>query len=264
MDRLDGIRFVLAYEAGRHRWPSEHYPATFRHVLRAATDAELGFIPKRRRRNALQHVSERRAADASSRTQPADFDGSGLRTTNGDVDRCGVLAARASPAISALVNALLRPFISDAPEPSRRPAAIEALTAAMSRARTAYQHSRYGAAAAALPGLMTDIQRVRGVLSAHQAAALEAEACQVASGLLLKYGEPALAALAAERCRTASERSEDELATACGARAFAHWLTAVGHASEGAQLAVDGSDRLAAASVCASRRPKTVLQEGVG
>jgi hypothetical protein len=44
-------RFVLAYEAGRHRWPSAQYRAAFRHVLRVATDAELGFSPSRRRRN---------------------------------------------------------------------------------------------------------------------------------------------------------------------------------------------------------------------
>ena len=44
-------RFVLAYEAGRHRWPSAHYRAAFRHVLRVATDAELGFTPRRRPRD---------------------------------------------------------------------------------------------------------------------------------------------------------------------------------------------------------------------
>ncbi|GIF01122.1 hypothetical protein [Paractinoplanes rishiriensis] len=44
-------RFVLAYEAGRYWWPSAHYRAAFRHVLDVATDAELGFTPKRQRRD---------------------------------------------------------------------------------------------------------------------------------------------------------------------------------------------------------------------
>src|SRR4051794_6494169 len=43
-------RFVLAYESGRYRWPSEHYRTAFRHVLRVTTDAELGFSPRRKRR----------------------------------------------------------------------------------------------------------------------------------------------------------------------------------------------------------------------
>jgi hypothetical protein len=33
---------VSGYEAGRHRWPSRQYRAAFRHVLKVATDAELG------------------------------------------------------------------------------------------------------------------------------------------------------------------------------------------------------------------------------
>ncbi|GIE99819.1 hypothetical protein [Paractinoplanes rishiriensis] len=44
-------RFVLGYEAGRYWWPSANYRAAFRHVLKAATDAELGFTPKRHRRS---------------------------------------------------------------------------------------------------------------------------------------------------------------------------------------------------------------------
>lgn len=41
-------RFVSGYENGRFWWPSRHYRAAFRHVLRA-TDAELGFRRSRRR-----------------------------------------------------------------------------------------------------------------------------------------------------------------------------------------------------------------------
>lgn len=41
-------RFVSGYENGRFWWPSRHYRAAFRHVLRA-TDAELGFRRSRQR-----------------------------------------------------------------------------------------------------------------------------------------------------------------------------------------------------------------------
>ena len=129
-------RFVLAYEAGRYRWPSAHYRAAFRHVLRAATDAELGFTPKRRSRKPLQHANERGVEDASSGTQPKGPVGADFLATDGDVDRRGVLAALASPAMAALVRAVLRPFIWDTPQPARRPAATEPLTAALCRVRT--------------------------------------------------------------------------------------------------------------------------------
>jgi hypothetical protein len=239
-------RFVLAYEAGRYWWPSAHYRAAFRHVLRAATDAELGFTPKRRRRSGLQRGNELEEADASSRAHVPAVGDTEPRPRDVDGSRRRVVVGLASPAIAALIGAVLRPFIGDQPNSSTKPAAPGALTAALSEVRRAYQHSRYGAAVVALPDLLANVQRVRADIEGQQVAALEAEAYQVASGLLLKCGEPALAAIAAERCRTAAERSEDELAIACGARAFAHCLMASGHASEGAELAVNFADRLAA------------------
>jgi tetratricopeptide (TPR) repeat protein len=42
-------RFVSAYENGRFWWPSQHYRAAFRHVLRVETDADLGFRRSRGR-----------------------------------------------------------------------------------------------------------------------------------------------------------------------------------------------------------------------
>ncbi len=123
---------------------------------------------------------------------------------------------------------------------------LEELAAAVSRVRRAYQHSQYAAASTALPEVLTGIRHAQSDLDVRQVAALEAEAYQVASGLLLKGGEPVLAAVAADRCTAAAERTDNELTIACGARAFAHCLMAVGHAQEGVRLVIMAADRLSA------------------
>ncbi|WP_203789606.1 hypothetical protein [Paractinoplanes rishiriensis] len=73
-------RFVLAYEAGRYWWPSAHYRAAFRHVLDVATDAELGFTPKRRRRRGLHAPAN--SADVNPLAEFADK----ADDAQGDVD----------------------------------------------------------------------------------------------------------------------------------------------------------------------------------
>ncbi|WP_285689922.1 hypothetical protein [Actinoplanes sp. NBRC 103695] len=157
-----------------------------------------------------------------------------------------VVAGLVSPAIAALIDVMVSPFDRDPPNAAERPIEADELAAAVSQSRRAYQHSEYAAASATLPTVFAGIRSSKKTLNDRRLAALEAEAYQVASGLLLKGGKPVLAAVAAERCTAAAERTGDEVLIACGARAFTHCLMASGHAREGVRLAISAADRLSA------------------
>jgi hypothetical protein len=261
-------RFVSAYEAGRHRWPSRQYRAAFRHVLKVSTDAELGFYPDRRRRRpsaADASVRPLRAGQSSDGDQAHPqvaklIDSPDTGESNADMNRRQVMAGLVSPVVTALLTSV--PGMSVRAQQRRREddPDTDALAAELSKVRKAYQHSRYAAAMAALPELLADIHHEPKRHDARRLAALEAEAYQVASGLLLKNGEPILATIAAERCAAAAERSGDQLAIGCGARAYAHCLMAVGHPREAVRLVVASADGLS--GQVDSRRPAALSVHG--
>jgi transcriptional regulator with XRE-family HTH domain len=191
-------------------------------VLGAEDPSQIGLIAERR---------------LPTRTRPAN-----PRAVESDINmnRRQVVAGLMTPALATLVGMVAGPREQEEPVRTARPVTREELEATLAGVRTAYQHSRYLTATAALPRVLAGLHR----LPADKSAALAAEAYRVASGLLLKGGESVLAAIAAERCAAAAERTEDELTIASSTRAVAHCLIAVGHAREGTRLAIKGADRL--------------------
>ncbi len=260
-------RFVCGYEAGRHRWPSRQYRAAFRHVLQASTDAALGFRPDRRHRTPSAVNTHERSlyvghcsGGDETRTAAALIDSSTTEESNADMNRRHVMAGLASPVVTALLNSV--PGRIDRAEPRCREQDrdVDALTVEVSKVRRAYQHSRYAAAMTALPELLVGTQGDGKGRDARRLAMVQAEAYQVASGLLLKSDEPVLATIAAERCAAAAEQSENELTIGCGARAYAHCLIAVGRPEEAVRLAVAATDRLSAQ--VSSRQPAALSVHG--
>ena len=74
-------RFVSAYENGRFWWPSQHYRAAFRHVLRVTTDTELGF---RRSRGRARPASDAKAPLATDRRPSETVAGRALHAGSGN------------------------------------------------------------------------------------------------------------------------------------------------------------------------------------
>ncbi|WP_051798828.1 hypothetical protein [Catenuloplanes japonicus] len=109
--------------------------------------------------------------------------------------------------------------------------------------RRAYQSSRYRQALTMLPPALSAL--ASGAHDDARATALTSEAYQVASGLLLKFGDPVLAAIAAERSITAARACGDPLAVASSMRAVAHGLLAGGHAAHASRAAETAAHKLA-------------------
>jgi transcriptional regulator with XRE-family HTH domain len=107
---------------------------------------------------------------------------------------------------------------------------IAALSAAVTASRHAYQACCYSHLAGELPGLIAMLDMECARLPQPAAYRLAAEAFQVASGLLLKIGDYALATLAADRSIRAARSSEDPVTVASSARAVTHALMTSGHA----------------------------------
>jgi len=72
---------------------------------------------------------------------------------------------------------------------------------------------------------------------------LRAAVYQVASGLLLKLDDIALAAVAADRSMTAARTSGDPLTIASSTRCLVHTLTASGHLVEATSLAISAAEQ---------------------
>jgi hypothetical protein len=212
--------------------------SALRVVLRVEDAAQVGLIAERRLPTRTGPTIPREGRPRAERPS--------LGKSDIDMNRRQLVAGLMTPALAALVGAVAAPRASDEPNSPSNLRAREELEAALAKVRRAYQHSRYLAATAALPAVLAGVRRTGTGTNVRWSAAMAAEAYQVASGLLLKGGEPVLAAIAAERCAAAAERTEDELAIASSVRAVAHCLTAVGHAREGVRLAINGADRLSA------------------
>ncbi|GAA3948233.1 hypothetical protein [Actinoplanes auranticolor] len=217
--------YIGHLEQGRHRWPQARRRDAFREVLGAATDAELGFYINRRARR--------------SRAEEAD----------GDVKRRTLLqqfVAAASPQAASLVATLTAYPNRDSAAGTDSHANVDSLNGRVVKVRAAYQSGRYATAFAQLPGLINELQTVVPGTEPLQRRwqTVTAEAYQVASGLLLKADEAALALVAADRSITAAHASGSPLSIGSSARAVVHTLLASGHPGRAAHLAVTAAQQL--------------------
>jgi hypothetical protein len=120
------------------------------------------------------------------------------------------------------------------------PPSVTELANATAVAKRSYQACHYTLALDQVASLLSRLQAVRSEANAEQRLSVEtiaAAAYQVAGSLLLKFGDTALAAMAADRSMDAALRSQDPLPVAASARLLTHALMSAGHTTRAQQLA---------------------------
>jgi len=157
--------------------------------------------------------------------------------------------AAARPSLAGLVTHLTSYPSSASPGGAIEAVDLNTVSSLVSAVRAAYQHSRYRQATEGLVRLLTDLDAAAATFDgdlACRVAALQAEAYQVASGLLLKADDPTLATLAADRSIAAARRSGDPLVAASSIRSVAHALLSCGHAGRSVEVGVTAAQGLRA------------------
>lgn len=127
------------------------------------------------------------------------------------------------------------------------PVDLSALEQRVTAAKHAYQACQYTAAVEALVPLLTDVRAAVAAAGEHercQAQGIVAAAYQVAAGVLLKFGDTSIAAMAADRSMTAAATSGDPVVIGSSARAVTHTLMRSGHQRHAARLAAAEAERL--------------------
>ncbi|RLU92155.1 hypothetical protein CTZ27_20060 [Streptomyces griseocarneus] len=232
------VRQVRRWESGRPGWP--HPPArTVLQALLLCPVEELGFS---------RPVRGVRGADGGRASQ----DG---RVKRRDFVTCS-LAAIGAVSVPTSPDEFLAETMSDPLDRLRNvltgavacaidPSAPEALVRASASAKRQMQQCRYSQLARNLPGLLLEIEPVRG--SAEERRRVDhvaVEAYHVAASLFLKHDDAPSAWIAAERAMTAARRIGDPRAIASASRILTHAVTAVGHCRQGVGVAVRGADEI--------------------
>jgi len=169
--------YISKLEVGKHYWPNALYREAFRHVLHAASDAELGFYARRRPGN-LAEASPPGAGAVRSAVGAGEE-----RSRLPDLVRMAILAADS---------------VDDGPAEK----SLERLQSLATHTHLAYQRADYDGALVLVPALMAATSTLtEGGADPRHAEAAAAEAHLAVSKLALKFGDAQLAWLAGDRAR---------------------------------------------------------------
>ncbi|GAB1691898.1 hypothetical protein [Krasilnikovia sp. M28-CT-15] len=154
-----------------------------------------------------------------------------------EVAMSGVVAA---PAVASLLDALFSP-VCPADEPVES-SSLPHLVAGVAEAKTDYQACRYERVLDRLDTLMPAVATARARLPIGgdqriQFDLLATDLYHVVGSVLLKYGDPAAALMAAERSSRCGHDSGDPTAIGTGARIMTHALMSNGYSHHAAALA---------------------------
>jgi hypothetical protein len=145
----------------------------------------------------------------------------------------------------------LTPYGLDPLDPARHlPPTVAELAAMTSAAKLAYQACQYASLLDQLPALLTAAGSALDDASDDNGAvanAIRANAYQVVGSLMLKLGDTALAAIAADRSMTSAVASQNPLAIGSSARIVTHSLMSSGHDVRAVEIATSAAHRLDAA-----------------
>jgi hypothetical protein len=268
-------KYIGKLERGTYRWPNNCYREALRHVLNAASDAQLGFHITRRQADAIARDAQPGVSDldpqpvlerAGSARRPVGFrptdNGSRQLSADGDVDRRGALqlgsafavGLTGSPSVgrhdraAGLWQALMgyRPW--GLPEDGDGCPSLGELTAQVNQAKRAYQACKYGQVLQLLPSLLVRARLAGDAATGTDSSAVQsaiADAFQVTGSVLLKLGDSTLAAFAAERSMQAALRSQNPVTIGASTRIVVHTLTGGGHASAASDVAGRAAQQLA-------------------
>lgn len=207
-------------------------------VVRSWKRWEHGTVPSRLYRPLLArllYLEDGALGDEARSVLPRDDDSACAR---GDGD----VAASLGP----LVQTLLYRELSDGRTDWELD--VAELRSAVASLKRAYQACQYADASHQLGGLLGTFDAVEMSCAEDELRAvdgLNAAAHHVAASMLLKFGEGALACVAADRSMTAARRSGDPLALGTSTRVLSRALLATGHAAEAMASAEAGAARLA-------------------
>lgn len=124
---------------------------------------------------------------------------------------------------------------------------LTALEQRVADAKRAYQACRYSRAVEALVPLLAAVRAAADTAddgNRCRAQALIAAAYQLAAGILLKFGDNSIAAMAADRSMSAAATSREPVTIGSSARAVTHTLMRSGHHRNAARLAAAEAERL--------------------
>ncbi len=174
-----------------------------------------------------------------------------------------VTAATLSPQVAKGLGRLAAALTAFTHEPPMRDGtSLGLLTAAVTRSRRSYQACRYAELLDGLPTLLSAVRYAGQQFTADRAAEtiqmLSAETYQTSASVLLKFGDPGLALLAADRSLDQARRSGDPIAIASSARVLSHALMAGGHPQRAAEFACSTSDDLRRAGFRSSPESQAV------
>jgi tetratricopeptide (TPR) repeat protein len=183
-----------------------------------------------------------------------------MKATDDEVHRRDVLrigglaavgmAALSQPALAAHLGEIARaltPYNLSEPSTDTQAPQLAALARAVASAKRNYQACRYAAVLGELPALLDDANLACSVMSGddlRQAHHLAADAYQVVGSVMLKLGDSALAALAADRSMVAAIRNEDPAVIGASARIITHSLMSGGYARRAVEIATRAAERM--------------------
>lgn len=227
--------YVGKLELGKHRWPRARCREAFRHVLKAASDAEIGFF-----------ITRDAMSSGAVMPQPGVVDAPvGAGGVETEMDRRDLLTSVVTPGLTAVVAAVLSPLADDSCSGIDVDSHLHEVAGRLAAIRGAYQHSRYAFAAQALAGLLRELARLEAAGADRQRlAVISAQAHQVAASVLLKGEQPVVAAVAAERSVAAARVWGDEVTIASSMRAVVHTVICGGQPKQAASLAIRSARRL--------------------
>ncbi|WP_203981319.1 hypothetical protein [Planosporangium flavigriseum] len=189
--------YVGKLERGQHRWPGELYREAFRTVLKAASDADLGF-----------YIIRTFAGECGDPVAAGDH----------DLGNRGCLDDSSAAVLEGLRSALnvYRP-LTDSGECGQPVGAIEVAAAQI---HDVYQRADYDAAGRMLPDLIRDAHELAVRSSGGQrqrALRVQAATYIAASKLASKAGDGQLAWVTADRAATAAQLAESTALSAAAA-----------------------------------------------
>ncbi|RZU54386.1 hypothetical protein EV385_6337 [Krasilnikovia cinnamomea] len=172
--------------------------------------------------------------------------GGSVLDQDGGVQRRGLLAGVAisgviaTPAVARLLDVLISP--SSCADGHRTPSSLMQVVAGVAQAKTDYQACRYERVLDRVETLLPVVDATRSQLPMRgdartQLNVLAADLYHVVGSVLLKYGDPAMALMAAERSSRCGQDSGDPTAIGSSARIMTHALMGNGHTRQAVMLA---------------------------
>lgn len=238
-------KYIGKLERGEYRWPNEEHRLAIRRALGAGEDADLGFYITR---SQPSNEVVTPPVDWEHEMRRRDFlGGLGGVAGLGLAAQTPPVAAWASHPLSRLLDALLPMQMGVAASDGRPALSPRQLSQRVAAAKTGYQACRYEQVLNMLPGLLDALSVAQSAAGGGELAwlrLLTSDAYHVVGSVLLKFGDHAMALVAAECSVRFARANGDPIAAGSSARIMTHALMSNGHTGRAVQFAESAADAL--------------------